>query len=58
MIRVEVPGGYLDDFFLKPMGCVNVGDVFKPANGKADKGHYPVAKKTTGPLLCQMNYLG
>ena len=54
MVRVEAPGGYSDNFFLKPMGCINVGDVFLPANGKADKGHYPVAKKRTGPVLDPM----
>ena len=51
MLRVEAPGGYSDRFFLEPMGCVNVGDAFKPTDGKAVKGHYPVAKKKAGPVL-------
>lgn len=52
MLRVEAPGGYSDRFFLEPMGCVNVGDVFKPTKGKADKGHhYPVVRKKAGPVL-------
>lgn len=51
MLRVEAPGGYSDQFFLEPMGCVNVGDSFKPADGKASKGHYPVSKKKSGPVL-------
>jgi ABC-type Fe3+-hydroxamate transport system substrate-binding protein len=28
-----------------------VGDCFKPSNGKAQKGHYPVRKKKGGMLL-------
>jgi len=54
MLRVEAPGGYSDQYFLKPMGCVNVGDAFKPADGKADKGHYQVPKKKAGPVLNPM----
>ena len=54
MLRVEAPGGYSDQYFLKQMGCVNVGDAFKPAGGKADKGHYQVAKKKEGPVLDPM----
>jgi len=54
MVRVEAPGGYSDNFFLKPMGCINVGDIFLPENGKADKGHYPVAKKRSGFILDPM----
>jgi len=50
MLRIEAPGFYSDRFFLAPMGCVNVGDAFKPADGKAAKGHYPVAKRRTGPV--------
>ncbi len=54
-LRVEAPGLYSDRFFLKPMGCTNVGDAFKPENGKAAKGYYPVRKKKGGmnlqPLL-------
>lgn len=48
MLRVEAPGGYADRFLLDPLGCVNVGDAFKPADGKPDKGHYPVKKKKGG----------
>ncbi|PID77514.1 MAG: hypothetical protein CSB24_01185 [Deltaproteobacteria bacterium] len=47
-IRVEAPGFYSDRFFLKPTGCVNAGDAFKPAGGKAEKGYYPVRKKKNG----------
>ncbi len=50
-IRVEAPGLYSDRFFLDPMGCTNVGDAFKPANGKMDKGYYPVQKKKGGMVL-------
>ncbi len=54
-LRVEAPGLYSDRFFLNPMGCTNVGDAFKPADGKAAKGYYPVRKKKGGmnlePLL-------
>lgn len=51
ILRVEAPGGYCDRFFLEPLGCVNVGDSFKPANGKVSKGHYPVRKKKGGMVL-------
>ncbi len=44
-IRVEAPGLYSDRFFLEPMGCTNVGDAFKPASGKMEKGYYAVSKK-------------
>ncbi len=50
-MRVEAPGLYSDRFFLEPMGCTNVGDAFKPANGKMDKGYYPVRKKKDGMVL-------
>ncbi len=50
-IRVEAPGLYSDRFFLNPMGCVNVGDAFKPANGKMAKGYYPVRKSKNGMVL-------
>lgn len=51
MIRVEAPDGYADRFLLKPMGCVNVGDAFKPAGKKPGKGHYSVVKKKEGLVL-------
>jgi hypothetical protein len=51
MLRVEAPGGYADRFLLDPLGCVNVGDSFKPAKGKPQKGHYPVKKKKGGFVL-------
>jgi hypothetical protein len=51
MLRVEAPGGYADRFLLEPLGCVNVGNCFKPSNGKAQKGHYPVRKKKGGMVL-------
>jgi ABC-type Fe3+-hydroxamate transport system substrate-binding protein len=51
MLRVEAPGGYADRFLLDPLGCVNVGDSFKPAEGKPQKGHYPVKKKKGGFVL-------
>ncbi len=50
-LRVEAPGLYSDRFFLNPMGCTNVGDAFKPADGKAAKGYYPVKKKKGGMKL-------
>ncbi len=50
-LRVEAPGLYSDRFFLEPMGCTNVGDAFKPANGKMDKGYYAVRKKKGGMIL-------
>lgn len=50
-LRVEAPGLYSDQFFLTPMGCTNVGDAFKPANGKMAKGYYPVKKTKTGMKL-------
>ncbi len=50
-LRVEAPGGYADRFLLEKLGCVNVGDTFKPANGKTQKGHYPVKKKKGGMVL-------
>ena len=45
MLRVEAPGGYSDHFLLEPLGCVNVGECFKQADKKVDKGHYPVRRK-------------
>ena len=51
MLRVEAPDGYSDRFLLEPLGCVNVGDSFKPSNGKAAKGHYSVRKKKGGMVL-------
>jgi ABC-type hemin transport system substrate-binding protein len=51
MLRVEAPGGYADRFLLEKLGCVNAGDSFKPADGKAAKGHYAVRKKKTGLVL-------
>jgi hypothetical protein len=50
-LRIEAPGGYADKFLLEKLGCVNVGDSFKPADGKARKGHYPVKKKKGGMVL-------
>lgn len=50
-LRVEAPYGYADHFLLDPLGCLNVGDSFKPADGKANKGHYPVRKKKNGMVL-------
>ncbi len=50
-LRVEAPGFYTDHFFLTPMGCTNVGDAFKPADGKSSKGHYPVQKRKHGLVL-------
>jgi ABC-type Fe3+-hydroxamate transport system substrate-binding protein len=51
ILRVEAPGGYCDRFLLDPIGCVNAGDTFKPGNGKAAKGHYPVQKRKHGMVL-------
>ncbi len=44
-LRVEAPGGYSDRFFLEPLGCINVGDCFKPENEEVKGGHYVVKKK-------------
>ena len=43
-VRVEAPEGYSDLFFLKPLGCINVGEAFAPEKGKVDKGHYQVQR--------------
>ena len=51
ILRAEAPGYYSDEFFLEPLGCVNVGDCFKPAGKKASRGHYPVRKKKGGMVL-------
>jgi hypothetical protein len=51
MLRVEAPGGYADRFLLAPLGYVNAGDCFRPANGKSQKGHFPVPKKKGGFVL-------
>lgn len=37
-LRVEAPGGYSDKFFLKPLGCVNIGDGLI-GKRTVDKGH-------------------
>ncbi len=51
MLRVEAPGGYSDMFMLEKLGYTNAGDVFKPADGKSSKGHYPVKKTKNGVNL-------
>jgi ABC-type Fe3+-hydroxamate transport system substrate-binding protein len=51
ILRVEAPGGYADRFLLKKLGCINAGETFKPADGKPNKGHYPVPKKKSGMVL-------
>ncbi len=43
-LRVEMPGGYSDRFLLDPLGCMNIGDVLKSPNKKADKGHFLIRK--------------
>ena len=48
LLRVEAPGGYSDQFLLKPLGCTNVGDSFKPGNKEASNGHYQVRKQKNG----------
>ncbi len=50
IIRVEAPGLYSDQFLLKPMGCSNVGNAFKPADGKMEKGYY-IAPKKKGKIV-------
>ncbi|NLL35999.1 MAG: ABC transporter substrate-binding protein [Fretibacterium sp.] len=50
-LRVEAPGLYSDQYLLAPLGCVNVGDAFKPSDGKVQKGYYPVRKTKEGPVL-------
>ena len=39
-VRVEAPGGYSDKFLLEPLGCVNVGDLARDQDTKADKGYF------------------
>ncbi len=51
MLRIEAPGGYSDTFLLDKLGCVNVGDAFKPADGHVQKGHYPVKRTRNGSDL-------
>ena len=43
-LRVEMPGGYSDRFLLDPLGCINIGDILKSPNKKADKGHFSIRK--------------
>jgi ABC-type Fe3+-hydroxamate transport system substrate-binding protein len=54
MLRVEAPGGYSDRYLLEPLGCVNVGDCFKPEKGQPSKGHYPVRKRKSGLVLAPL----
>ena len=42
-IQVLPPNGYEDSFFLKPMGCTNVGNLIKPG-AKAKKGVFPLQR--------------
>lgn len=51
MLRVEAPGGYSDQFLLKPLGCVNAGDAFNSQGKKPSKGHFAVRKKKGGLVL-------
>ena len=39
-IQVVAPGGYADRFFLKPMGCINVGNLIKPEGVKVKRGSF------------------
>ncbi len=43
-LRIEAAGGYSDQYLLEPLGCVNVGDVFKSQNKKVNKGHFLIRK--------------
>jgi ABC-type Fe3+-hydroxamate transport system substrate-binding protein len=43
-LRIEATGGYSDQYLLKPLGCINVGDVLKPEDKKVNKGHFPIRK--------------
>ena len=43
-LRVEAPGGYADQFLLKPMGVENACGKLIPAGKKPSKGHVPVRK--------------
>ncbi len=43
-LRVEMPGGYADRFLLKPMGCINTGNLMKPENSEVGKGHFLIRK--------------
>lgn len=51
MLRAEAPGGYADQFLLKPLGCQNKGDAFQNAGEKPSKGHYMVKKSRQGLML-------
>jgi len=39
-IQVEAPKGYSDQFFLKPMGCENRGDLLQSKGTKVTKGYF------------------
>ncbi|MBW2011434.1 MAG: ABC transporter substrate-binding protein [Deltaproteobacteria bacterium] len=41
-LMVEAPGGYSDEFMLKPLGCVNVADVFKSEKTKTRHGRFMI----------------
>lgn len=43
-IQVLAPNGYEDRFFLKPMGCTNVGNLIKPEGVKVKKGVFPLQR--------------
>ena len=43
-LRVEMPGGYSDQYLLEPLGCVNAGDILKSENKKVNRGHFPIRK--------------
>lgn len=48
LLRVEAPDGYSDRFLLSRLGCENVGDAFKPADGTSSNGYYFVKKTKEG----------
>ena len=43
-IRVEVPGGYSDQFILEPLGCKNVGEALVAKGKKPTNGHVTIRK--------------
>jgi len=39
-VRVEIPGGYTEEYLIKPLGCINVGNLVKGQDTKVDKGYF------------------
>ena len=39
-IRVETPGGYTEQYLIRPLGCINVGNLVKGQDTKVNKGYF------------------